>query len=367
MGCWSTNKKNIVTSLSIKNIPPQSNKDKEIVSETIARNSNEFSEKTDDDIPDYLKNSIKLKINADTTENMFPVWIEKNVKIKIFVKGKWSLLPGEDLVSYKGHVEFKQKYRNLPIGALIGRVHGGEYFEVNNGMTYQSTVSGPIYLFANNSRFTVDPQGSLNVFIQNAQSLPIEIIEEKLGWNITELDTASGHEYISENERMQIIFINKLRSNPRKFAEQYLVHLKNLNNSYLQTYETLINYTPTKVLNPSKSLYLAAKDHAKDIGENGTTGHSSTDGTGLKSRIIKYSINPTYFGENCSFGNKDPFTNILHLVIDDDNSTKSHRLNLLNEAYDQIGISTLPHASYKFVTIQVFGTGIIDKKNSHLY
>ena len=363
MGCWSTNKKNIVTSLSIKKFPSLSNKHKDIVSDTMARNSNEFAEKTDDDISDSFKDCIKIKVNADTTENMLPVWIEKNVKIKLFVKGKWSLLPGEDLVSYKGHVKFNHKHRDLPIGALIGRVHGGDYFEVNNGMTYQSNVSGPIYLFANNSRFTVDPQGSLNVFIQFAQSLPIEIIEEKLGWNINELDTASGHEFISENERMQIIFINKLRSNPRKFAEQYLIHLKNLYSSYQQTYETLINYTPIKVLKPSKSLYLAAKDHAKDIGENGTTGHSSTDGAGLKSRIVKYSINPTYFVENCSFGIKDPLTNILQLVVDDDNPTKSHRLNFLNEAYDQIGISILPHASYKFVTIQVFGTGIIDKKN----
>jgi hypothetical protein len=251
----------------------------------------------------------------------------------------------------------------MPIGALVGRVHGGDYFEVYNGMTYQSNVAGPIYLFANNSRFAVEPQGSLNVFIQSAQSLPFEIIEEKLGWNIQELDTLSGHDYLSDYEKMQIILINKIRSNPKKFAEQYLIHLKNVNNSHIQTYEKLINYTPIKVLRPSKSLYLAARDHARDIGENGTTGHSSTDGTGLKSRIMKYSINPTYFGENCSFGINDPLTNILQLVVDDDNPTKSHRLNILNEVYDQIGISIQPHASYKFVTIQVFGTGIIDKKN----
>jgi hypothetical protein len=94
MGCWSTNKKHIITSFGIKKFSSLSNKNNEPVSDTMARNSNEFAEKTDDDINELFKNCIKLKVNAKTTEDMFLVWIEKNVKIKIFLERNWLLTKG---------------------------------------------------------------------------------------------------------------------------------------------------------------------------------------------------------------------------------------------------------------------------------
>lgn len=362
MGCFSSKKKNLVTAADIRR--DQSNsKNNEPIIETMARNSNEFSQKTDDENNDFFKSCIKLKVNANTIENMFPVWIEKNSKVTIYVSGKWSLLSGEEMVNYQGHIKFNHKHRNLPIGALVGRIHGGNYFEVMHGMTIESEVSGPLYLFANNSRFSIEPKGFLTVYIQNAQPIPKDVIEEKLGWNMKELDTAYCHNFLSYEEKMQIIFINKVRTNPKKFAEQYLIHLKGLNSSYLETYNILMNYTPVKALRLSKALYLGARDHAKDIGENGTTGHSSTDGTELRERLTKYAIKPSYYGENCSYGIKDPLTNIIQLIVDDDNPSKSRRINILNEVYDQIGVSIQPHASYKCVTIQVYGSGIIDNIN----
>jgi hypothetical protein len=130
MGCFSTKKKNIVTTIDLRrNL--SSSKNNQPIAETIARNSNEFSQKTDDENTDIFKNCIKLKVSADTTENLFPVWIEKNCQVKIYVRGKWSLLSGEEMVNYKGHVKFNHKHRNLPIGALVGRIHGGEYFEIS--------------------------------------------------------------------------------------------------------------------------------------------------------------------------------------------------------------------------------------------
>jgi uncharacterized protein YkwD len=362
MGCFSSKKKNIVTALDVKRYPNNS-KNNEPIIETMPRNSNEYTQKTDDEYNENFKSCIKLKVNADTTENMFPVWIENTSKVKIYVRGKWSLLSGEEMVDYKGHINFNHKHRDLPIGALIGRIQGGDYFQVTNEMTLESTVSGPLYLFANNSRFSVDPRGFLSVYLENAQRMKIEYIEEKLGWQSNEIDTTQGHNYLTEEEKMQIILINKIRTNPKKFAEQYLIHLKGINNSFRETYNMLMNYTPVKALKPSKALFMAARDHAIDIGENGTTGHTSTDGTELRHRLNKYAIKPTYYGENCSYGSKDALSNIIQLIVDDDYPTKSRRLNILNETYDQVGISIKPHASYKFVTIQVFGSGIIDRKN----
>src|SRR5688500_8311256 len=111
----------------------------------------DFNDVEEDETKSIPNNCINVKVQADTVEQMFPIWIEKGIKTKIYVRGKWSLFSEGGMVSYKGHTNFNHQHRELPIGALIGRIHGGTYFAVRNGMTYESKVSGPVYFFANNS------------------------------------------------------------------------------------------------------------------------------------------------------------------------------------------------------------------------
>src|SRR5205823_6554809 len=132
--------------------------------------------------------------------------------------------------------------------------------------------SGPLYLFANNSNFNISPSGSLDVYIDNAMAKSYEEIESMLGWNLQNLNTTVGHDYLSEGEKLQFIFLNKVRSNPSLFAKQYLIHLIENGSFFKEVYEKLLNYPQSKLLKPSKALYLSARDHAKDLGENGTTG-----------------------------------------------------------------------------------------------
>jgi hypothetical protein len=315
------------------------------------------------EVKEIPKNFTHLKVEANCTEQLFPVWIEKGVKIRVYVKGRWSLFPEYGMVNYQGHSTFNYKHRDLNIGALIGRVQGGSYFSVTNEMIIKSDVSGPLYLFANNSRFAIQPQGSLDVYLDYAKTYSNEEIEDMLGWNLKEIDTTTGCNYLTNEEKSQIIFLNKIKINPKKFAEQYLKHLIDQGESFKELYQKLLHFPTSKLLKPLKALYLAAFDHARDIGENGTTGHTSTDGSDLRARVSKYSINPSYFGENCSYNLKDPLSIIIQLVVDDGLQSRIHRANILNEIYTQIGVSIQPHSSYKWTCVQVFGANIVEKNN----
>lgn len=316
----------------------------------------------EDENKEIPKGCAHVKVEADTIEQLFPVWIERGKKVKIYVRGRWSLLPEYGMADCKGHANFNYKHRDLHIGALVGRIQGGNYFPVVNGMILESEISGPIYLFANNSRFAIQPTGILDVFLENAKINSQEEIETKLGWDIKELDTTRDHEYLSQEEKKQIIFLNKIKVNPKLFANQYLVHLVDSGESYREIYQKLQHYPVSKLLRPSRALYLAAKDHAADIGENGTTGHKSTDGSDLRSRIERYSPNPSYFGENCCYNLKDPLSIVIQMIVDDGFQTRAHRANILNEIYTQVGISIQPHSSYKWTCVQVFGSNIQDKQ-----
>ncbi len=303
---------------------------------------------------------IKCSVNADTTENLFPIWIEKGQDIKIYVRGRWGLIPEYGMTNFNGHANFSYKYRGANIGALMGRVQGGKYFKIENGMTLKSDVSGPVYLFANNSRFSIQPKGMLDVFFENCKNYSYSQIESMLGWDLNILNTTSGHDYMTDDEKQQIIFLNKIRTNPKLFAQQYLIHLNEINEFYREIYQKLLRFPTSKFLKPSKALHLASRYHAKDIGENGTTGHKSTDGSDLRDRISRFAVNPRYFGENCSHGLKDSLGVVLQLVVDDGLQSRANRANILNEVYDQVGISVQPHTSYKYTCVQVFGSNIKD-------
>ena len=137
-------------------------------------------------------------------------------------------------------------------------------------------------------------------------------------WALAVLDTARDADYMDDIEKDVILEMNMARTNPAKYAELYIQpRTKKFNGKIysgnLQTNEgvAVVNecikfmqtQKPLSVLNPSKGLTQAAKDHANTQSLTDKTGHTGTDGSDPFKRMKKYGSYKTA-GENISYGSK---------------------------------------------------------------
>ena len=104
---------------------------------------------------------------------------------------------------------------------------------------------------------------------------------------------------------------------------------------------------PLAALKWDDNLAKAANDHAKDIGPNGVTGHTGTDGSSMSQRIERYTKWSGQIGENIDFGTKPSALHVLMaLVVDDGVSTRGHRKNTFSEDFTLCGVGVAPHTGY---------------------
>ena len=71
-----------------------------------------------------------------------------------------------------------------------------------------------------------DEFNSIKKFFQNVQVKSNEAKKDGKNWDLSILDTASDIEILTLEERNIILELNKVRSNPKKYSELYLVPLK---------------------------------------------------------------------------------------------------------------------------------------------
>ena len=253
--------------------------------------------------------SIHIKLDASPSEHVFPLWVEPNTEIKFHVRGKWQVFEDQEEVGPIGHKHVQVKVDGFNVGALIGQVLGSNYFNIVDNFTYHSKEKGPIVLFQNTGTINTQPKGFLNVFIEGCKKKPIEEIERLVGWtDVNYFNTTVGHHYLSQEERKMIIIINKVRTNPSLFAKLYLKPKIVRGEAYKECYDDINSLYPRRPLVPDRNLYNVALSHATDMGNNGLTGHFSSKGEDLKTRMLNQNLEPEMLGENSSYGMKFIFT-----------------------------------------------------------
>lgn len=114
---------------------------------------------------------------------------------------------------------------------------------------------------------------------------------------------------------------------------------------------------PIQALQASPCLCLAARDHARDTGPKGMTGHSGSDGSTPTTRVSRYTAFPTSAGENVAYGMNDARRFVIQWLVDDGVPGRGHRINILNPDYSSMGAATGTHTTYKTMCVQVFCTG----------
>lgn len=211
-----------------------------------------------------------------------------------------------------------------------------------------------------------------NIFIILLSSLfwigSPEIQTEEKNWPV-ELNTAQNASYLNELEREVIHELNKVRSNPKRYSEEYIEELFTAYKGNLYFYpgqdpvksqegvkplmeciQVLRNTKPLPILSPAEGLAKASRLLVKDQ-QFGGIGHITRNGSTPQKRIEKYGEWNINSGEDISYGSFEARQIVIALLIDDGVPDRAHRKNILNKHYKYAGVAYGKHPSYQVMCV----------------
>jgi len=169
-------------------------------------------------------------------------------------------------------------------------------------------------------------------------------------------NTASQANYLSDDEKEVILYMNLARLDGKWFVKNILdkVDASAYTSENFKSLKSDLNKVQNLLpLLPGENLSKAATFHAKDMGQTGGFGHQSSDGTQTFVRIKKFAQGG-YMAENCSYGPSDPLSIVLQLLVDDGVPSLGHRKSILSSNYTHVGVSIQPHKVYGYNCVQDF-------------
>ncbi len=172
--------------------------------------------------------------------------------------------------------------------------------------------------------------------------------------------------------------INKMRKNPAEYAKIFEDYLRTNSGKSFKfegvEYETNEGKTPVEELIATlkqtsslpefkalDGLTKAAKDHAQDLAKNNLSGHRGTDQSLPDERVARYGT-AFQVNENISYYTKTARRVVMTMLIDDGNSNRNHRKNLLSTNLKFVGIATGVNKTVENFCIIVLTDTFVDKK-----
>ncbi|MDX1283592.1 MAG: CAP domain-containing protein [Draconibacterium sp.] len=191
------------------------------------------------------------------------------------------------------------------------------------------------------------------------------------------LNTAAKANYLSPIEKEIIYEINLFRSNPAKYATDYIAPLAQYfegkiihypGDKSIRTQEgvsalnecvrILKKASPKPIMYPDRNLFFAARDHQRDQTKTGKTGHTGRDGSDLKERIERYGEWQVRIAENIAYGNNTARQIVIALLIDDGVRSRGHRKNLLHHEFKMVGVAYGKHPVFRTICVMDFAGGM---------
>ncbi len=167
--------------------------------------------------------------------------------------------------------------------------------------------------------------------------------------------------------------INFARTRPRAYAERLRVYRQRFkgrivrypgNPDGLRTNEGtravdeaihfLERQAPLEPIEPSALLARAARDHVREQGPSGRTGHISADGGNPRVRVQRRG-GGDYVAEVITYGPPSAVEVVRQLIVDDGVPGRGHRRTLFAAEMRHAGIACGPHKAYRVMCVAHLG------------
>jgi len=109
--------------------------------------------------------------------------------------------------------------------------------------------------------------------------------------------------------------------------------------------------TPVPPLTWSRGLARAARDHARDQGPAGATGHGGSDGSTMEQRMERYGQWQLVAAENIDYGAAEARQVVISLIVDDGVSSRGHRKTIFDATLQVAGVGCGPHRTYRTMCV----------------
>lgn len=191
--------------------------------------------------------------------------------------------------------------------------------------------------------------------------------------------TVGGLDFLTDHEKDVIRELNLARTDPKGYARLvnefkrfYIDGAISIDNRVpVETFEGieavdeavgfLNRVSPVSPLKVSRGLSHAARDHVKDQGNTGATGHSGSDDSTPRERMNRYGSIRIKSGENISYGFFEARHIVIMFIIDDGVKSRSHRKNVYDPAFRVVGVHSSGHRDYEWMCVLDFAAGYQEK------
>ena len=155
-------------------------------------------------------------------------------------------------------------------------------------------------------------------------------------------NTAGSEAYLSESEKSLILILNTARLDGATFVRRYLTMAKDTSSGRYQALKRhLLARASAQALHPAFGLAKSAAIQAVDMGRNGLQGTSTSEGRPYYDRIHEQLPGAGAYASAFYIGSTDPLDVVLHLLLEDADTTLTHIL--LSQKLDYVGVAIRPH------------------------
>lgn len=191
-------------------------------------------------------------------------------------------------------------------------------------------------------------------------------------------------DYLSPVEREVLDEMNRARANPQQYATLVEQLKQTMKGNQIKVGPKLITLQegagvldeaikflqaarPLPPLSPAKGMCAGARDHVKDLGLSGNSGHKGTDGSLPEQRISRYGNWQTSVGENIAYNSGDAREAVIGMLIDDGVPSRGHRKNIFNPDFQVAGVAIGQPSSYGQMCVVTYAGGYADKTEATAY